>query len=149
MDKPVQFATPKIRFSQNEPGTVEFNSEISSEISRCAQRVIMELRCSVLTAPLTPYSPKDQIESVYRLKADLKLIVYYTLKVVEDILLDYIQTTLNPFLVEWHAHYYHEWLGEYSDEKDLKFAFSEALISLRQSTANLQTKLEEMLDEME
>ena len=107
----------------------------------------MILRCSVLTAPLTPYSPKDQIESVYGLKSELKSIALFTQKVVEDILIDYIQTTLNPFLVQWHAHYHYEDLGDYSNEKDLKSAFHEALNKLRQYTAVLQTKLEEMLDE--
>ena len=124
------------------------------EISRCTKQVILILRCSVLTAPLTPYSPKDQIESVYRLKADLKSIALFTLKVVEDILIDYIQTTLNPFLVEWHAIYfdnkgYCEAFadGFFQDVDTDDDDFHDHLLKLRETTANLQTKLEEILDE--
>ena len=142
MKEDVQFQQPVVKV------TDKFSNAYTTQISSDFGKLIRVLRCSVLTAPLTPYSPKDQIESVYGLKRVLTDMPLYRDDVM-DLLIDYVQTTLNPFLVEWHAHFHYNDLGDYSDLSELTTAFHEALKKLRQYTAVLQTKLEEMLDEME
>lgn len=148
--------------SQPIPNNIANPYSPNSDIMHSATYVVNEIRFSVFHCKLTSYSPKDQVESAYRFKQKLTGIVHSP-KEVSDRVLKFVESTLNPFLVEWHGNLFHEWCVEVESEEDLPDDvelrntgiwdytedFHEDLLKLRVAVDQLRVEMEKLAKDAE